>query len=127
MTDRGVDGDEAENIFPARIRTLRKRLGLTARELEQRAGLTKGSVGRIERGTRRVYASDLFRIALVTGRDISDLCSPADSDHESPRSLAQAEQERLLEAYGRIGDTRLRRDVFELIEALAASDTPKTV
>lgn len=113
-----ASADQIDDLLPGRIRTLRERLGLTARQLETLADLPKGTVGRMERGTRRIYANDLFRIALVTGQNFAQFYAP---NQDPSEGTGQPEQNRLLEAYGRIADKRIRREVYELIESLADS------
>ena len=85
------------------------------------AGLPTGALGRMERGTRRIYANDLYRIAQATERSLSYFYDPNDEHRESDPH--RAERDRLLSAFGRIQDKRLRRDVFELVEALAKPPT----
>jgi transcriptional regulator with XRE-family HTH domain len=64
--------------FAARIREMREHLGISARELDRRAGLAEGHTSLIETGTRGVEAKTLAALAgalgvsldwLVLGRD----------------------------------------------------------
>lgn len=108
--------------FARRIKALREGAGLSGAELDRLTGLCPGTTGRLERGDQRVYASHLYRIAQATGVDIewfyrSDASTPdAGMDQATGQAL---EKQRLLDAYMRITDPGLKRDVFELVEVLS--------
>jgi transcriptional regulator with XRE-family HTH domain len=106
------------DVIAARIRSLRKGLNLTGAELERLTGLCAGAIGRLERGSQKIYASHLFRIAQATGVDVGWFYR---DDDDPPRDATRQDVEihRLLEAYMRISDPGLKHDVFELIESLA--------
>lgn len=107
---RSADDPPFDDLIPLRIRQLRVSLNLTAQALDRLAGLGAGTIGRLERGEQRIYASHLFRIASATGIDVAWLYGHA---------AVQDQGLRLIEAYMRIADPVLKRDVFELIESLA--------
>lgn len=104
--------------IPSRIKALRMAVGLTAAQLDQLTGLSAGTVGRLERGDQRVYASHLYRIGQATGVDVAWFYRKGNeaSDIGTSHDL---EMHRLLEAYLRITDPGLKRDVFELVESLS--------
>ena len=57
----------AESIFARRIRVLRRVLGISASELDRQVGFGIGTIGRLERGNQRIYASHLYRVGKITG------------------------------------------------------------
>ncbi len=66
-----------EQDLGERIREARKRLGLTQRELAQRAGLSAHQiVSQIEKGEREVKAWELARIAQVLCQSVNELLAP---------------------------------------------------
>jgi len=114
------------DAFCERIKALRDRAGLTGAELDRLAGFCTGTTGRLERGDQRIYASHLFYIAQATGIDIgwfyrADNPCPKPNFTPGPEFTMEFETQRLLEAYMRINDLTLKRDVFELVEVLAES------
>ena len=106
-----------------RIRVLREGVSLTAIALDRLTGLCPGTVARLERGHQKIYASHLYRIAQVTGVDVGwfyrNNATPSTPPTASGASLQAQQQQRLLDAYMRIKDPAMKRDVFELIETLA--------
>lgn len=121
-----AQADSSTQAIPGRIKTLREAVGLTAVQLDRLTGLCTGTIGRLERGDQKVYASHLFRIAQATGVEIGWFYCESTA-HTAPSGTHALEQQRLLDAYLRIDNPGLKRDVFELIESLA-NDTslPKT-
>jgi transcriptional regulator with XRE-family HTH domain len=61
-----------------RIRTKRHAQAITAEQLAQRAGLTLGTVSRIERGANEPTVSSLTAIARALGTTVDDLIGAAD-------------------------------------------------
>jgi transcriptional regulator with XRE-family HTH domain len=114
-----AQADFPAQTIPTRIKMLREAVGLTAVQLDRLTSLCAGTIGRLERGDQKVYASHLFRIAQATGVDIGWFYGEPTADTAMPSGTHALEQRRLLDAYLRIGDPGLKRDVFELIEALA--------
>ena len=58
-----------ENIGSA-IRTRRKRLGMTQRDLAEIAGLQRQTISRVEAGNGTVTIATVARIAAVVGLDL---------------------------------------------------------
>lgn len=109
---------QAQSIA-ARIKMLRESVGLSAVQLDRLTGLGAGTTGRLERADQKIYASHLFRIAQATGVDVGWFYDEPDTSASCACNAHALEQQRLLDAYLRIQDSSLKRDVFELIESLA--------
>lgn len=62
-----VAAGPAEAVFARRLRVLRRVLDIRACELDRQIGLGPGTIGRLERGNQRIYASHLYRIGEITG------------------------------------------------------------
>lgn len=110
--------------IPARLKALRTKLGLSAATLDRQAHFAPGTTGRLERRDQRIYATHLYRIATIMGVDISYFYTTTDEAIPQGTSPQDTEKQRLLEAYMRITDPTLKRDVFELVETLAGNDAP---
>lgn len=104
--------------IPKRIKLLRTRASLTGAQLDRATRLCAGTIGRLERGDQKVYANHLYLIAQAIGVDVGWFYR---KDGEAPDigNEHELEMQCLLEAYLRITDPVLKRDVFELVETLA--------
>lgn len=116
-----------EHFILIRLRALRRSLNLSAAMLDRHAGFAIGTTGRLERGDLRLYATHLYQIAEAVGMNVGyfygQLGGP-DTDHTNDDR--ELEKQSLLLAYMKIKDPALMRDVFELIEALAAQSQNTT-
>ena len=118
----------------ARIRMRRRFLGLTQQTLAESLGLTFQQVQKYERGANRVSASKLYDIARALQAPVpyffeglADTGSEeADAARGAERSIREflmtAEGQELATLYPRIGPSRLRRQVLELVRAIAGED-----
>ena len=66
-------GDDLSQRLGTRIRTLRKRAGLTQAALAEKAGLAVDAVARIERGTRDPRLRSLSRLAKGLGCSLPEV------------------------------------------------------
>ena len=112
--------DDPAAAIPGRIKALRTALNLTATEMDRKMHLCTGTTGRLERGTQRVYASHLYRIAEVTGVDVGWFYRTEDEVPHAGSAL-ELEKQKLVEAYMRITDPVLKHDVCSLIESLSTA------
>ena len=127
--DTAPDGatDPVADPIAGRIRALRRGANLTAAKLDRLTGLGAGTIGRLERGDQKLYANHLYRIARAIGVDIGWFYREGGRKEGAPPTASDApgataldlEKQRLLDAYMRIQDPGLKRDVFELVETLA--------
>jgi len=113
-----VDLVVAHNI---RIQRIARRISQT--ELADALGVTFQQVQKYERGINRVGAGRLVRIAAVLDVPVTALLDGSDGERgrgPSPLAMmAQRQPYRLVAAFSRIDDKRLRRLVVDLVDRLA--------
>jgi len=123
-----------DHDIPIRLKALRTSLGLSAAMMDRQSGFAIGTIGRLERGDLRIYASHLYRISTATGIAINYFYAQPDGLTATRRENGtenrndddqELEKQRLLLAYLKIKDPTLKRDVFELVETLAAESKSK--
>ena len=123
-----IDGPDPVDIHVgARVKLRRTLVGLSQMELGGAIGLTFQQVQKYERGSNRISASMLHRIAGALDVPVSfffdDLPVPTDAPSETRETeipippLGRRETLELLQCYCRLTDPHLRRRVFELIKA----------
>jgi transcriptional regulator with XRE-family HTH domain len=119
--------DPLDVMVGAKIRIFRTHRGMSQTDLARKIGVAFQQVQKYEKGTNRVGASRLSRIAAVLGISVGELFeSQGDKaeDAKSPfRLLAGRDELRVLKAYSRIADPRLRRAIAELVEIAASQHT----
>ncbi len=127
-----------------RIRQRRTLLGMSQMKLAESIGLTFQQVQKYERGANRVGSSRLFDLARVLEVPISYFFEDMEANVATkspsrlmgvaearmqpfaiePDPLARRETLELVRAYYRIGETSVRKRVFELTKALAKASAP---
>jgi transcriptional regulator with XRE-family HTH domain len=121
--------DPLDTMVGARIRVLRIHNRISQTDLAEQIGVTFQQVQKYEKGTNRIGASRLSRIASVLGISVGELFEPAGQkadDASSPfRLLAEPGALRVLKAYTRTSDPRIRHAIAELIEGIADSQPPR--
>ena len=115
--------DPLDVMVGARIRIFRTHRGMSQSDLAARIGVAFQQVQKYEKGINRVGASRLSRIAAVLDISIGDLFEPSRnkrSDAKSPfRLLAERDALRVLTAFSRTRDPRVRRAIALLVETIA--------
>jgi transcriptional regulator with XRE-family HTH domain len=114
--------DPLDCVVGAKIRIFRTNRGLSQTALAEAIGVTFQQVQKYESGTNRVGAGRLSRIAVVLGVSIGQLFESSDdaADPASPfRLLAEPGALRLLKAFSRTSDPRVRRGITLLLESFA--------
>jgi transcriptional regulator with XRE-family HTH domain len=115
--------DPLDVMVGARIRVFRTHRGMSQSDLAARIGVAFQQVQKYEKGINRVGASRLSRIAAVLEISIGDLFEPSRnkrSDAKSPfRLLAERDALRVLTAFSRTRDPRVRRAIALLVETIA--------
>ena len=121
--------DALDVMVGAKIRIFRIHRGVSQIDLAEQIGVTFQQVQKYERGINRVGAGRLSRIAAVLGVSIGELFeSPGGklADSTSPfRLLAEPGALRVLKAYTRTSDPRVRHAIAELIEGIADKEPAK--
>jgi transcriptional regulator with XRE-family HTH domain len=107
--------DPLDVMVGARIRIFRTHRGMSQSDLAGKIGVAFQQVQKYEKGINRVGASRLSRIAAVLGISISELFDSSGSkpaDLKSPfRLLAERDALRVLTAFSRTTDSRVRRAI----------------
>jgi transcriptional regulator with XRE-family HTH domain len=118
----GIDKRVGDRVRMRRI--MRK---MTQTELGAKIGVTFQQLQKYEKGTNRIGASRLYRIAQIldtpVGFFFADLPGSKGHDEVLPDYLVDLMSttlgQRLIEGLGRITDRRMRTDFVELIESIA--------
>lgn len=121
-------GDPRDLEIGKRIRALRLERGLSQTELGSLLDVTFQQVQKYEKGSNRVAAGRLHRVAEALSVPITffygggDKPDAADSDEESVDVglgfLKTAGAVRLVRAYSRLTDPSMRRALVELVERM---------
>jgi transcriptional regulator with XRE-family HTH domain len=115
--------DPLDVMVGAKIRIFRIHRGLNQSGLAGKIGVAFQQVQKYEKGINRVGASRLSRIAAVLGVSIGELfesCAERPGDAKSPfRLLAERDALRVLTAFSRTSDPRVRRAIARLVETVA--------
>ena len=120
--------DPLDVMVGAKIRIFRTHRGMSQSDLAGKIGVAFQQVQKYEKGINRVGASRLSRIASALGISIGELFeSPEDKSagSKSPfRLLAERDALRLLKAFSRTSDPRVRRAIAQLVESVADQQPP---
>ena len=115
--------DPLDVMVGAKIRIFRTHRGMSQSDLAGKIGVAFQQVQKYEKGINRVGASRLSRIAAVLGVSIGELfdsCVESPGDAKSPfRLLAERDALRVLTAFSRTSDPRVRRAIARLVETVA--------
>lgn len=121
--------DPLDALVGARIRVFRIHRKISQTDLAEQIGVTFQQVQKYEKGTNRIGASRLSRIAAVLGISVGELFeSPGEKSGDSAllfRMLAEPGALRVLKAYTRTSDPRVRHAIAELIEGIADKQPTK--
>ena len=112
-----------------RVRMRRTMLGMTQERLGQALGLTFQQIQKNEHGINRIGSSRLFQLSRILDVPISfffdDMPAYDTSDTETiktpsePNPLLKLETLKLVQAYYRITDQKVRKQLFETVKAVA--------
>lgn len=121
----------------SRVRMRRMMLAMSQEKLGDALGLTFQQVQKYEKGTNRIGASRLQQISHILkvpvafffeGAPSSSVAEPLDDLAEAPSPayvsdfLATSDGLALTKAFMRIGDSKLRRRIVDLVEQIATND-----
>lgn len=132
--DTGAEARAAGGAHPVdrhvglRIRMRRKELGVSQEKLAEALGLTFQQVQKYERAANRVSASKLFEIARALDTSVGyfyeglgahpDLDLPNAPNLQAHAFLLTPEGSELAALFPRVGRSRVRRKVLELVRAI---------
>ena len=121
----------------SRVRMRRIMLGMSQEKLGEALGLTFQQIQKYEKGTNRVGASRIQQISEILQVPVSFLFEGGPtgttnaegfSEETSPSYisdfLATSEGLALTRAFTRITDAKLRRSIVDLVEQIAARESP---
>jgi transcriptional regulator with XRE-family HTH domain len=115
--------DPLDVMVGARIRVFRIHRRISQTDLADQIGVTFQQVQKYEKGTNRIGASRLSRIAAVLGISVGELFESAEEKTGDSallfRLLAEPGALRVLKAYSRTSDSRVRHAIAELVEGIA--------
>src|SRR6202162_4661098 len=115
--------DPLDVMVGAKIRIFRTHRGMSQSDLAGKIGVAFQQVQKYEKGINRVGASRLSRIAAVLGISIRELFESSEdksAGSKSPfRLLAERDALRVLTAFSRTSDPRVRRAIARLVESVA--------
>src|SRR5260370_39344078 len=118
--------DPLDVMVGAKIRIFRTHRGMSQSDLAGKIGVAFQQVQKYETGINRVGASRLSRIASALGISIGELFESSESaGSKSPfRLLAERDALRVLKAFSRTSDPRVRRAIAQLVESVADQMSP---
>lgn len=130
MSDKKAPNDIDRHVG-SRVRMRRTLIGMSQEKLGEALGLTFQQVQKYEKGTNRISASRLQQIAAALGVTIDYLYGGSDAPEGSTGGFAEAatpydgellttDALKLVRAFHRIADPRMRRKVVEIAMVLAA-------
>jgi len=108
-----------------RVRTFRLQKGISQGKLGDRLGLTFQQVQKYEKGTDRIGAGRLQRIAGILGVPVADFFTSRRRRGVAPAEVFElldtAAALRLVRAYSRIDDPKLQQLITRLVESIAGA------
>jgi transcriptional regulator with XRE-family HTH domain len=121
----------------SRVRLRRMLLGMSQERLGESMGLTFQQVQKYEKGVNRIGASRLFQISKILDVPVQFFFEEAPhTDGGAARGMAEPESETFIleflnsreglelnRAFVKIGDSKVRKSVVDLVRALGASNT----
>jgi transcriptional regulator with XRE-family HTH domain len=116
--------DEIDGVVGDNIRLLRLDRRMSQETLAERIGVTFQQVQKYEKGANRVGASRLWRIAAVFEVPVGQLYTGLDAPTKQVRSplrmIAKRDPLKLLAAFDKIKDPRMRRSIIVLVQMIAS-------
>lgn len=125
------EANQIDEHVGSRVRLRRQLLKMSQEKLGDELGVTFQQVQKYERGSNRIGASRLFRLAGVLDVPVSFFfdgltAGPSAGMAENEQSpivydfIQSSDGVALAEAFSKITDSKVRRRVLELVRALAA-------
>lgn len=125
MRNAGQEGpDPIDVAVGARVRLRRRSIDISQTQLGQALGITFQQIQKYEKGTNRISASMLVRIAAKLETSVAALVGEDDSapvEIVVYAQLAMSGAQLLLAAFAGIGDGEARRAILTLARSLASA------
>jgi transcriptional regulator with XRE-family HTH domain len=109
------------------LRRLRRKAGLSQTDLGEALGISFQQVQKYERGTNRISASALVKMARFLGVSVSELLPQEDAAPMSPaitQHMMVRGAEELLESYCLLRESSQRRAVLQLVRVMLDVSRP---
>ena len=127
----------------ARVRLRRMLVGMSQEKLGEMLGVTFQQVQKYEKGANRIGASRLFEVSQILAVPVQyffdDLPGEGERPIARPQALADNTEESFVmdfvvsqeglalnQAYKKIGNTKLRRRVLDLVRAISSEEEAST-
>lgn len=108
-----------------RLRTFRLQKGLSQEKLADQLGVTFQQVQKYEKGTNRIAAGRLQRIAEILEIPITEFFAPQRGAGNAPSEIFElldtAAALRLVRAYSRIRDAKVQQALLYFVEQVAST------
>lgn len=128
--------DPIDLSIGTRLRLRRLSLGFSQETLARALGITFQQIQKYERGTNRIFASRLFHLARVLRVPVSyffqgllpgegppaEEGQEATADEEVRDLLSKSDTMKLIQAYHRISDPGVRRQIYALVRSVGEQD-----
>jgi len=129
--------DPIDLAIGSRLRLRRLAMGFSQETLARALGITFQQIQKYERGTNRIFASRLFHLARVLRVPVSfffqglssDGAAPPGSETAAPPAeesvqdlLGRSDTLKLIQAYNRIADPVVRRQIYALVRSVGERD-----
>ncbi|HEY9536932.1 MAG TPA: helix-turn-helix transcriptional regulator [Kiloniellaceae bacterium] len=132
--------DPIDVAIGSRLRLRRLAMGFSQETLARALGITFQQIQKYERGTNRIFASRLFHLARVLRVPVAYFFhglqaggetkaaqggAPADAADEGVGDLfGRNDSLKLIQAFNRITDPSVRRQVYALVRTVGEQDSP---
>ena len=142
MTDRTSASpstpDPIDVSIGSRLRLRRLAMGFSQETLARALGITFQQIQKYERGTNRIFASRLFHLSRVLRVPVAYFFQGLSPDGEAAGSggpgaiaeegvqdlLGKSDTLKLIQAYSRITDPNVRRQIYALVKSAGEQDNP---
>ena len=141
MTDKppasSATADPIDLAIGSRLRLRRLAMGFSQETLARALGITFQQIQKYERGTNRIFASRLFHLARVLRVPVSyffqglspEGAAPPGAETAAPPAeegiqdlLGRSDTLKLIQAYNRISDPIVRRQIYALVKSVGERD-----
>jgi transcriptional regulator with XRE-family HTH domain len=133
--------DPIDVCIGSRLRLRRLAMGFSQETLARALGITFQQIQKYERGTNRIFASRLFQLACVLRVPVAyffqglpsggetapdeagvEARQPAPAEEELSDILGRSDTLKLIQAFHRISDPGIRRQIYALVKSVGDHD-----